>query len=240
MRKEESGLPLSSTSFSGVNPLPEILSGFEVCDIALTDYNGYDMATLQVTLFSRILGNEQRNVYHFAGGYAIVDNIQEIVDYLFLGYEDEDGLGPTMSDEWELYAASVKDVTDPENPTIPVIPTEGPIAGGNAADPLPLMNAALLQFTALVAPPNRSRKYLGGFTEGSHGPGGWGNTTLERIGFWADWCLDISTAVDAGIALVVSRINPSTGVLVGSNILESYSITPYARTQRRRTPGRGI
>lgn len=70
------------------------------------------------------------------------------------------------------------------------------------------------------------------------GQTGWTGSAVTAALDWGNYLLDIATNLDPGITMTVTRIN--AGVLVGSNILDSVTVTPYARTQRRRTPGRGI
>lgn len=198
------------------------------------------MATLRVVLKQRIIGNEVRNVFYVAGAYAEIANAQTIADYFrtsfALGGAD---MAAGASDAWELYGVDIKDVTDPANPVVPFNFTAGVLAGTNVgSDALPIQNCVLVSFKATTAPPNRSLKYLAGFVENSHTNDGWSSGTINRVGLWAQYLLDMPTNLDPGIALVVSRINAN--ILVGSNILDTYSISPYARTQRRRTPGRGI
>jgi hypothetical protein len=198
------------------------------------------MSTLQVVLKQKALGNEIRNVYHVAGAFATIANGQAIVNYFRTSFgQAPNNVVSALSDEWSMYEATIKDVTDPENPTIPFEFTNGVLTGGNgSADILPLQTAMLVQYKALTAPPNRSRKYLAGWTESAHGNDGWETLTKERAQGQADFLLAMPANLDSGIALVVSRFND--GILIGSNILESATVIDYARTQRRRTPGRGI
>lgn len=200
------------------------------------------MATLRVALKQSVINQEIRNVLWFAGGFATHANAQAIIDYVRAAYLDGTlKLADHLVDNWSLYGADVKDVTDPANPTIPYTFTAGPLAGGDTGNQLlPLMNCMLLQFTAPTAKPNRKRVYIAGWGDARHADNGWGTNALTAASNWANYLLDIPNALDPGVTLTVTRISRPGGVLVGSNILDGFSISPYARTQRRRTPGRGI
>jgi len=199
------------------------------------------MSTLRAVVKQRVGSDELRNVFYVAGGYAIMDNIQAIADYFRAAWVEggsNEKMVNQMSSGWELYGMDFKDVTDEENPVVPVNFTAGALGGSDASERLPLQTCLLVTFQSLTAPPNRSRKYLGGFTEPTHNSSGWVLSTKNAVDNWAGYLLNMATGLDTGIALVVSRIN--AGVLIGSNILDSHVYVPYARTQRRRTPGRGI
>lgn len=61
--------------------------------------------------------------------------------------------------------------------------TEGPLAGGSAAEAIALQNALLVS-TSVVGPrPNRGRIYFGGFTEGANTAGG---QVLEAVRLGAE------------------------------------------------------
>jgi len=199
------------------------------------------MSTLRIAVKQQVGSDQVRNVFHVAGAFATIANAQDIVDYIAGSWAFVDAAASMLSHMavgWSLYGADVKDVADPANPTIPFGLTLGTRVGTNAGERLPLQNAALLTFKALTAKPNASRKYLAGWTEGAHDTDGWSDPVLASLAQWGDRLLDMETSLDAGAALVVTRYNE--GVLVGSNILDHYVIGSYARTQRRRTPGRGI
>lgn len=199
------------------------------------------MSTLRIAMKMSVGTNELRNIFWVAGAYAIIDNAQDIVDYIAGAWttgSTGNHLTDRLSSGFSLYGADVKDVADVENPTIPYAITGGSIAGAASGDLLPLQTCLLITFKALTARPNQSRKYLGGFCEPSHDGAGWTTDVKTIVANWADYLLAMPTGLDTGAALVVSRLN--AGVLVGSNLLDHYTITSYARTQRRRTPGRGI
>lgn len=198
------------------------------------------MSTLRVVSKFSVNNEQQRNVFYVAGAFAVVGNGQAIADYFRDAYSQPPTfLRNEMRDTWSFDGVEIKDVTDPANPVIPFGFTSGPLVGTQTNDSLlPLQNACLVSFKATTAPPNRSRKYLGGFTEASHQGDGWRQSTLDAVGGWATYMLGMQANLDPGIALVVARIN--NNVLVGSNILDTFTVTTYARTQRRRTPGRGI
>lgn len=198
------------------------------------------MGTLRVVLNQSIGTNQIRNVYYVAGAYAEIANAQSIVDYFRDGYVQVNSLNGVLMPTWSLDDATVKDVADPANPTIPYQFTSGSVVGTANGEELPNQTAMLLQFKATTAPPNRKRVYLGGFGEIHHDASGWVSSAITGATTYAQWLLDIDTNLDPGIDLTVTRIDKVTGVLVGSNILDSFKISAYARTQRRRTPGRGI
>jgi len=198
------------------------------------------MSTLRITLKQTVSSDQLRNVYYVAGAYAIQANAQAIVDYFRLSYNQggsSEKLVDRMSTGWQLYGADVKDVSDPDNPVIPYVFTLGVMNGLDSGERLPLQNCMLVQFEAVAAPPNRSRKYLGAWTEAAHQSSGWTSGAVTAASNYCNYLLDMETNLDTGVALVVARFN--AGVYVGSNLLTQYQISPYARTQRRRTPGRG-
>lgn len=197
------------------------------------------MSTLKIVMKQRMGTDELRNVFYVAGAFATTANSQAIGDYFRTAWvRAGNSIQAVLSTAWTMYGFDVKDVTDPLNPTVPFVFTSGDLVGLNgSSEPLPQQIAAMVSFKALTAPPNTSRKYLAGMTEGEHDANGWLASTKTRLGVWAQTFLDMPTDLDPGIALVVSRFN--LNVLVGSNILDSYIVSDYARTQRRRTPGRG-
>lgn len=197
------------------------------------------MSTLLLTLKWRMFAQEFRNVFYFAGDDAVQGNAQDLGDFMRARIAAR--IGSTLVNDIVLYGFDVKDLADPGNPTIEYTFTSGTLTGTSTNDPLPSQVAALVTFIALAAKPNRKRFYIPGFSEGNIGPDGrWTPGTLNVMGLLADDINIVGTTLSLAIAHVISRINRPTGVLVGSNILETKRLSEVPATQRRRRIGVGI
>lgn len=197
------------------------------------------MTTLRIVAKMTLAGQEVRNVFYVAGGDATHENAQDIVDAIAGVYEDN--WMPAATTNLGLYGFDVKELDDPENPTIEYLPTGGAIAGEVTGDLAPTQIAALVSFKSVTAPPNRKRTYLPGLAEGAFDADALLNNTVRAaMVSWADAMLDLATTTSLAIAFVIARIEPTTQVLVGSNILTQYLLSIVPATQRRRRIGRGI
>lgn len=197
------------------------------------------MTTLRIVAKMTLVGQEVRNVFYVSGGDATHANAQDICDAIAAAYEDE--WMPVAINQLSLYGFDVKELDDPANPTIEYLPTGGAVGGGVTGDVAPTQIAALISFKSVTAPPNRKRTYLPGLAEGAFDGNGMLNGTVRAAMIsWADAMLALDTTTSLAIAFVISRIEPVTQTLVGSNILTQYLLSFVPATQRRRRIGRGI
>lgn len=196
------------------------------------------MATLRVTMKQRLGSEEVRNTFHLVGGDATQTNAQGIIDFFASMWSTH--LATTMSVNWLLYAASAKELDIVSNPTIDYTLTAGAFGGSNTADQLPNQLALLVGWLALTARPNRGRTYLAGFTEQVMGPSGlWTGTATAAGQAWADGMLTVSTPYP-GLGMAVTRVSKPSGVLVGSNLINSARISNIPATMRSRRVGTGV
>lgn len=196
------------------------------------------MATLRITMKQRVLGEEVRNTFHLAGGDAVQANAQGIIDHFRSMWATH--LQSALSVAWSLYGASAKELDIVSNPTIEYNLTAGVLGGTNVNNLQPTTVAGLVSWICLTARPNRGRTYLAGWTRNSFdGSGRFGTSDVTNMQNWADGMLTVSTPYP-GLGMVVARISKPSGVLVGSNLIDSARVLNISATMRSRREGTGI
>lgn len=195
------------------------------------------MATLRVILKQRLLEQEIRNTFHYGGGDATQTNAQGIGDYIRSLYATH--LAGYLSTSWRLHGFSCKELDIVSNPTIDYTFTAGVLDGTAADDPMPTQVCKLVSWLAYTARPNRGRTYLGGFCETGLTGGKFTQVgLLNGVDSWATDMLNI-TATYPGAAMVIARTSKPAGILVGSNLIDTYRNPGNPAIQRRRRVGQG-
>lgn len=196
------------------------------------------MATLRVVMKQRLFNEEVRNTFHVVGGDATQTNAQGIIDYFRSMWDTH--LKTALTVNWNLYAASAKELDVVSNPTIDYALTAGQLNGTNINNQMPNQTALLVSWLALTARPNRGRTYLAGLTEDVNGSSGqWTGTATTAALAWANGMLAVSTPYP-GLGMAVTRVSKPSGVLVGSNLIDSARIAAVPATMRSRRIGTGV
>ncbi len=195
------------------------------------------MGTLRVILKQVLLGQQVRTVLHYAGGDAVQTNAQGIGDYIRSMYSTH--LATSLCNVWEMYGFSAKELDITTNPTIEYGFSAGALTGTVGTNPAPAQMALLVRWIALTAPPNRGRTYIGGLpSAGFDATGQWGTGPRAATVSWATGMLAINAAF-TGLTQTITRVSKTTGVLVGSNIVDTFLTIGNPATQRRRRQGVG-
>jgi len=196
------------------------------------------MATLAVVMKGLVFGQQVRNIFYFAGADAVQANAQEIGDALRGAWVNN--LNLALTNQFTLSGFDAKELDVVSNPWIEYTFTAGSWTAGSGNAALPTQIAALVTFIAFTARPNRKRSYLAGMLEENTGTNNlWTSGTVTVLGGWAQEVMDVPTTTTLAIAHVIARVDKVTGVLVGSNILDTFRITDIPATQRRRRIGVG-
>ena len=177
------------------------------------------------------------NVYSIRTPNDGYEDAQDVVDYLGNAYNDH--IKPGTHNTVAYVDCLVQPVAPAVMPGVVVVPSSFPFNGGEGGALLPLMNAAVINFSVLTAKPNRGRKFLGGFA-GSQWTGvNWHVTLMNRLNDFATELVGMPDLLGPGYEYIAQG-KTAAGNFIYASAFTQYSIAPYARTQRRRRPGVGI
>lgn len=195
------------------------------------------MATMRFTFIQTLQSQVIQNTFHVAGGDAVQANAQAIGDYWRSIYASQ--LQLRLANNWSLDRFKAKELDVVTNPTIEYNFTAGQLVGTNTNTCAPNQLALLVRWTALTARPNRGRTYVAGLCVSDLGDDGrWGIDATADVQSWAEGMLDVSTAF-TGLAMTITRVSRTTGILVGSNLIDQVAALRNPATQRRRRIGVG-
>ena len=184
---------------------------------------------------------QMRSIHYTSGTFSIMANAQAIVDYIRQAYLDGvQNLAGHLNSDWSLDFATIKDLGDPDNPTIPFSFTAGVLQGAIVGEAMPTQTCMLVTFKANLPKPNVKRSYVGGWSEAQHTTTGFGANPIAAATAWGNYLLNMNPGLDPNIEYSVVRIDPLTKLVDKVNPLSILQVGQYARIQRRRTPGRGI
>lgn len=194
------------------------------------------MPIYRVSAKGTVNDQEWRNVFHMSSTLDIGD-LQEDMDDLHDTYVTH--LKPAWSSQCTLYGYDVRAVEQLGSPTVPYVPTVGPLVGDQPFPTGATQVCMLVSFALVALPPNRGRKYLPGFLGADiEIDGRWSAARLAEAQAWGEAILDIGTG-DPNLLFPLAVQYDESGVVTVWNELDIAIAKDNPATQRRRRLGVG-
>lgn len=184
----------------------------------------------------KLFGNDVINTWHLGqSGADPVGTVGDLADRIRELYED--ALAPDLVDDWQLVKITSQDGDQHGTPVL--TRWTGSVVGGSALEPAPNQAAVCIVYRATTTRPNKSIKFLGGWrgsmldANGKVDPA----AQLAASNFANDMMVMDQTI--PGQPLVIARHYPNSSRVHIANSVETFNISQYPGTQRRRRIGTG-
>jgi len=197
------------------------------------------MAIHQVVMYGRYLelGVETRATFYTGTRTSDGGGAQEYARQVALAWEAR--LAAYLSNQWELYQATCRDVSTAGMPEF-IVAGLTDFVGGSVSEALPPTVTLPLSFNSYTERPNRARKLLPGFVESAN-DGGRPLTALRDAA--ADFANDLNaliTTVDFQTTNVTVAWGETPPRVVSAHQLTGYKVATEWGVLKKRKPGVGI